>query len=97
MSKPRFHCQVQLRRHEKAGKGGERKRSRNSDMKWTCAFPGRHEQTEGLTSTKLNGTSGFLALEGRPAERSVKSVPISSLFLRADSIYSWKIQTNFSC
>ena len=65
-------------------------RSRNSDRKWTLAFPGRHEQTEGLSSTKLNGTSGFLALEGRRAERSVKSVPIFSPLLRAESIYSRK-------
>ena len=49
-----FHCQVQLRRHEKAGLGGEGKRSRNSDRKWKVAFLGKHEQTESLSSTKRN-------------------------------------------
>ena len=88
MSQANFHCQVQLRRLEKAGIGGEGKRSCNSDRKWTLAFPRRHEQTEGLSSTKLNGTSGFLALEGRRAERSVKGVPTFSLLLREENMYS---------
>ena len=33
-----LHCQVQLRRLEKAGLGGGGKRSRNSDRKWKLAF-----------------------------------------------------------
>ena len=74
------HCQVQLRRHEKAGIGNKGKRSRNSDRKWTRAFPGKHEQTEGLSSTKLNRTSGFPALEGRRAERGVKDVLVFPRF-----------------
>ena len=45
---------VQFRRLEKAGVGGEGKRSRNSDRKWTRAFLGKHEQTESLSSTKRN-------------------------------------------
>ena len=80
MTHSNFYCQVQLRRHEKAGIGNEGKRSRNSDRKWTRALPGRHEQTEGLNSTNLNYTSCFPALEGRRAERSVEGVLISPAF-----------------
>ena len=80
MTHSNFHRQVQPRRHEKAAIGGEGKRIRNSDRKWTRAFHGRHEQTAGLSSTKLNGTSGFPALEGRRAEQSVKEAPIFPRF-----------------
>ena len=35
-----FRCWIQLRRPKEAGFGGEGKRSRNSDRRWTRAFPG---------------------------------------------------------
>ena len=58
----------------KAGIGGEGKRSRNSDRKRKLALLGKHEQIEGVSSTKRNLTSGFPALEGCGAERGVKVV-----------------------
>ena len=63
---------IQLRRPKEAGIGGEGKRSRNSDRKWTRAFLGKHEQAESHSSTKRNWTSGFLALERHRTEWSVK-------------------------